>query len=50
MKFPGLSLEKSLSYFIEEFTGFEKSRDTLYLELRKPKTSWLFDLDPKDLK
>jgi len=50
MKFPGVSLEKTLNLYLEEFTGFDRTRDTLYLELRKPKTTWLFDLDSKDSK
>ena len=48
MKFPGPSLEKSLDYFIEEYQTFDRSRETLFVEIRKIKTMWLFDYDSKD--
>lgn len=50
MKFPGFSLEKSLKYFVEEYQTFDRSRETLFIEVRKIKTLWLFDLDFKDNK
>lgn len=48
MKFPGFSLEKSLKFYIEEYGGFDRQRETLFIEIRKIKTIWIFDLDFKD--
>lgn len=50
MKFPGFSLEKSLDFHIEEYGCFDRFRETLFIEIRKIKTIWLFDLDNKDNK
>ena len=48
MKFPGLSMEKSLKNYVEEYGYFDRNRETLFVEIRKIKTIWLFDLDFKD--
>jgi hypothetical protein len=48
MKFPGFSMEKSLQFYIEEYGTFDRYRETLFIEIRKIKTVWLFDLDFKD--
>ncbi len=51
MKFPGFSLEKSLNFYLEEYTQFDRQRDTLYIEIKKFKqVGWIFDLDLKDNK
>ena len=46
MKFPGFSIEGNLNMYFEEFTGFDPLRDTLFVEIRKIKTMWLYDYDP----
>ena len=43
-------MEKSLNYYIEEYATFDRFRETLFVEVRKIKTIWLFDLDSKDSK
>jgi len=48
MKYPGFSLEKSLKFYVEEYQTFDRFRETLFVEVRKIKTIWLFDLDIKD--
>lgn len=50
MKFPGYSMEKSLDFHIEEYGNFDRFRETLFIEVRKIKTIWLFDLDSRDNK
>lgn len=50
MKFPGFSMEKSLKFYVEEYQTFDRFRETLFVEVRKIKTIWLFDLDFKDNK
>lgn len=50
MKFPGYSMERSLKHFVEEYQSFDRSRETLFVEIRKIKTIWLFDLDFRDNK
>ena len=50
MKFPGFSLEKSLKFYVEEYGYFDRFKETLFIEIRKIKTIWLFDLDFKDVK
>ncbi len=50
MKFPGFSLDKASNIYIEEFNSLDRLRETLFIEVRKIKTLWLFDLDNKDLK
>jgi hypothetical protein len=43
-------MEKSLRFFVEEYGTFDRYRETLFIEIRKIKTIWLFDLDFKDPK
>ena len=50
MKFPGFSLDKASNIYIEEYNTLDRLRETLFIEVRKIKTLWLFDLDNKDLK
>lgn len=50
MKFPGFSMEKSLHCFMEEYSSLDRTKETLFIEVRKVKTMWLFDFDQRDPK
>jgi len=42
--FPGVSLEMSLDFIVDEYTSFENKKQTLFVEVRKHKQkgNWLF--------
>jgi len=47
MEFPGVSMERSLNCFLEEYP-FDRGTEVLFAEAKKVNSYWLFRLDPKD--
>ena len=42
LKFPGMSLEKSLDFYVEEYGTLDTTRQVLYVEVHRRATPWLF--------
>jgi hypothetical protein len=45
LKFPGMSLERSLDFFVEEYGTIDTTRQVIYVEVHRRGTPWLFQLE-----
>jgi hypothetical protein len=48
LKFPGLSLENSLDFYVEEYGTLNLNKHVIFVEVKKPKGQWVFQLEPTD--
>lgn len=48
MKFPGLSLENSLDFYVEEYGTINLNKHVIFVEVKRNKGQWVFQLEPND--
>jgi len=42
LKFPGLSLENSLDFYVEEYGNINLNKHVIFVEVKRPKGQWVF--------
>ena len=48
LKFPGFCLEKSLDFYIEEYGTMDMTRQSVFIEVHRRGTPWIFQLEADD--
>ena len=48
LKFPGLSLENSLDFYVEEYGTINLNKHVIFVEVKKNKGQWVFQLEQND--